>query len=121
MVFNATFDWSQQPVNDIVTSSTELRGHDVPLETMIYLPNPYTDEAFADIQMGPIICTTGICIRSSGLTMLTSYTYREWCVTNNFESGPSKDNSRSNFYLDDIDVISPILVACILSIGVSNQ
>jgi hypothetical protein len=53
-------DWSQQPVNDIVTSSMELRGLDVPVETMIYFSNPYTDEAFADIQMGPIICTTGM-------------------------------------------------------------
>jgi hypothetical protein len=54
-----------------------------------------------------IIEFQGVCIRSSGLTLLTSYAYREWCVTNNFESGPSKDNSRSNFYLDDIDVIFP--------------
>ena len=53
-------DWSQQPVNDIVTSSTELRGYIVPLETMIYLSVPYTDEAFVDIQLGPIICTAGM-------------------------------------------------------------
>ena len=53
-------DWSQQPVNDIVTSSMELRGHKVPLEVMIYIPFPYTDEAFVDIQLGPIICTTGM-------------------------------------------------------------
>jgi hypothetical protein len=38
----------------------ELRGHEVPLEVMIYIPFPYTDEAFVDIQRGPIICTTGM-------------------------------------------------------------
>ena len=53
-------DWSQQPVNDIVTSSMELRGHNVPLEFITYVADPYTDEAFVDIQRGPIICTTGM-------------------------------------------------------------
>jgi len=28
-------------------------------------------------------------------------------VTNNFESGPTKDHFRSNFYADDIDVTPP--------------
>jgi len=27
---------------------------------MIYRTNPYTDEAFVDIQFGPVICTAGI-------------------------------------------------------------
>ena len=53
-------DWSQQPVNDIVTSSMELRGQKVPLEFITYIADPYTDEAFVDIQLGPIICTAGM-------------------------------------------------------------
>ena len=54
-----------------------------------------------------IIEFQGDCIRSSGLTLLTSYAYRKWCVTNNFESGPTKDHFRSNFYAVDINVIPP--------------
>jgi hypothetical protein len=54
-----------------------------------------------------IIEFQGVCIRSSGLTLLTSYAYRKWCMTNNFESGPTKDHCRSDFYADNIDVISP--------------
>ena len=53
-------DWSQQPVNDIVTSSMELRVQQRPLEFFTYIANPYTDEAFVDMQLGPFICTAGM-------------------------------------------------------------
>ena len=52
-------DWSQQPVNDIVTSYTELHGI-VPAYLIIYRTNPNTDEAFVDIQFGPVICKSGM-------------------------------------------------------------
>lgn len=57
--FNA-IDWSQQPVNDIVTSSTELRGRAMGLVYSINQTIPNKDEAFVDIQFGPVICTNGM-------------------------------------------------------------
>ena len=54
-------DWSQQPVNDIVTSYIELRGHNiVPNYTLQYRTNTDIDESFVDIQVGPVICTAGM-------------------------------------------------------------
>ena len=55
-------EWSQQPVNDIITSTTELRGHQVvPIDTVSYFSNAnYTGEAFVDVQFGPVICTAGM-------------------------------------------------------------